>query len=117
KEADANDVLYHSGGLITECPRANFFIVTHDNKLVTPANNILKGITRSEILKIAAAEIKVEERDLYLEELSSAKEAFITSTTKHVLPVAKIDSRQIGNGSPGELTRWLGQQYNHLVFG
>jgi branched-subunit amino acid aminotransferase/4-amino-4-deoxychorismate lyase len=117
KDAGANDVLYHSNGTVSECPRANIFIVTPDNKLVTPSNNILKGITRSEVIKLAMSDIKVEERDLRVDEIFSAKEVFITSTTKHVLPVSHIDGRQIGKGVAGEISRWLALEYNKLVFG
>lgn len=87
----ADDILYHQNGLISECPRSNFFIVTSANTLVTPAKNILKGVTRGKVLEVAKQVFEVEERDIFLDELSTAKEAFITSTTKQVLPVKQID--------------------------
>ena len=57
----AFDVLYHYNGVITECPRCNFFLVTADGTLVTPARNVLKGITRMKVLEFAYANSKVEE--------------------------------------------------------
>src|SRR5882672_3998821 len=46
KERGAEDVLYHQDGVISECPRSNFFIVTADDTVVTPSENILKGVIR-----------------------------------------------------------------------
>lgn len=105
KEQQAQDVLYHNNGWMRECPRANFFIVTKDDALVTPSENILKGITRMQILKLAKENnIQVEEREISLEELYNAREVFITSSTKNILPVNKIDGKLINSGKKGELT-------------
>ena len=105
KEQQAQDVLYHNNGWMRECPRANFFIVTKDDALVTPGENILKGITRMQILKLAKENnIQVEEREISLEELYNAREVFITSSTKNILPVNKIDGNLINSGKKGELT-------------
>ncbi len=110
KEINADDILYHQDGNITECPRANFFIVTAANKLVTPSLNILKGITRARILNAATSLMEVEERNLSMEELKSAKEAFITSTTKMVLPVQAVDDIRF----PAERT--MATRINELLF-
>jgi D-alanine transaminase/branched-chain amino acid aminotransferase len=92
KEKGADDVLYFSNDVVCECPRANFFMITKEDKLVTPAQNILKGITRKNILDNAGfLGIKIEERDINIEELKTAKAAFICSTTKAILPVTQID--------------------------
>jgi len=67
-------------------------MITKEDKLVTPAQNILKGITRKNILDNAGfLGIKIEERDINIEELKTAKAAFICSTTKAILPVTQID--------------------------
>lgn len=102
KEHDADEVLYHHQAEITECPRANFFIVTQNNEVITPAKNILKGITRKKILEFSRLNIK--EGTIGIREIESAKEAFITSTTKYLLPVLKIDGNVIGDGKPGKVT-------------
>jgi D-alanine transaminase/branched-chain amino acid aminotransferase len=91
KEKGFDDVLYHNNGFITECPRSNFFLVTKEDVLVTPSENILQGVTRKHILEIAEKHFKVEERPVRLDEIIAAKEAFITSTTRQILPVAQID--------------------------
>lgn len=115
RQHGANDVLYHQGGVISESPRSNFFLVTADDILVTPAQNILKGITRMKILEVAPAFVRVEERDVAIEELRSAKEAFITSTTKHILPISQIDGHPIGQTVPGPVSQWLNEQLFQLV--
>ena len=53
---------------------------------------MLKGVTRKNILDVCKANgIKVETRDLLLSEVATAKEAFITSSTKRIIPVHQID--------------------------
>jgi len=102
KAQKADDVLYYNNNEITECPRSNFFMVTQKGEVITPSNNILKGITRKKILNFP--EFNIIEANVKPGHLQSAKEAFISSTTKNVLPVLEIDGRAIGNGQPGEIT-------------
>ena len=90
-EKGADDILYHHNGIVSECPRNNFFLVTNAGKLVTPKENVLKGVTRKKIIQLAKESFVVEERAVSLTEIKTAKEAFITSTTKQILPVTKID--------------------------
>ena len=90
--ANADDVLYHRNGEVTECPRSNFFIVTQNDELLTPAAGILEGITRKQVLSLAARHLPVREGTLTLEMIRQAKEAFITSTTRLVTPVASVDA-------------------------
>lgn len=91
KQNHANDVLYHQNGIVTECPRSNFFAVTKDDRIITPSKNILRGVMRSKLVEAAKANFKVEERDLTINEIKNCKEAFITSTTKLLLPVQQMD--------------------------
>lgn len=91
KEQGADDILYYSNGIVRECPRSNFFLVKNGT-LITAANNMLLGITRKNIIKIAIENnIPVEERDFTIAELKTADEAFITSSTKRVTAVKQID--------------------------
>lgn len=87
----ADDILYHANGFVTECPRSNFFLVTKDDRIITPSEGILKGITRGKLIPLAKEAYVLEERPVHLEEIKTAKEAFITSTTKQLLPVAQVD--------------------------
>jgi len=91
KSQNADDILYHQTGIVRECPRSNFFMLK-DNILITPATHMLKGITRKNIISIALANnIKIEERAIHIEELKTAQEAFISSSTKRITPVSQID--------------------------
>jgi len=91
RQHNADDILYHQNGIVTECPRSNFFIVTNDDKIITTSENILKGIMRMKLLQAATLNYHVEERAVSIEEIKRAKEAFITSTTKTILPVHQVD--------------------------
>lgn len=104
KKKNADDVLYHNTGVITECPRANFFIVI-DKEIITPKNNILKGITRSKVLNFKVNGYTIAEEDFSVDDLTSAGEAFITSTTKYAYPVTMIDGKMIGDGKIGTVTK------------
>lgn len=111
KEKKVDDVLYHNTGVITECPRANFFVVT-DKEIWTPGNNILKGITRSKVLKFKISGYPIIERDFSIDDFKNVREAFITSTTKYAYPVSVIDGKMIGNGRIGPVTK----QVRELLF-
>ena len=90
-----DDLLYRHEGLVTECPRANFFIIREDDTIVTPTRNMLHGVTRLQIIRVARSiGLNVEERDLPLSDVMQAKEAFISSSTKRVIPVASVDDHQ-----------------------
>ena len=117
KEKKADDVLYYSDGLLRECPRANIFIVTKDQKVLTPESGMLKGVTRKHVLEISGAMYVTEARDVSLEELRNAGEVFITSTTKNILPVVQVDGYGIGDGNPGEVSRTLAKEYNRIIYG
>ncbi len=107
KEAGASDVLYQKNGVVSEFPRCNFFIVTQDNTIVTPAKDVLLGVTRKNVLGLATLNYKTEERTITIEEIAQAKEAFLTSTTKRILPIVQVDDKVIGNGKPGTVTLGL----------
>jgi D-alanine transaminase len=101
-------------GEITEGSSTNAWIVTEDGHLVTHplGPKVLSGVTRLTALRLAAqSQIKVIERPFAIHELQSAREAFLTSTSSHVLPVTRIDGRPIGNGRPGPITMRLRELY------
>ncbi len=112
KSAGADDVLYFFNGVVTECPRANFFMVTEQNEVLTPKDNILHGVTRKKILELNGYQIKAS--DISIQMLATAKEAFISSSTKNILPVISIGNKLLGDGKPGPITRNLYQQLIQL---
>lgn len=103
----ADDVLYFQNGSITECPRSNFFIVTQNGEIQTAGENVLKGVTRARIIKAALGQYICREKNITPEEAMQADEAFISSTTKGVLPVTSINGKAIGSGKPGPVTEVL----------
>lgn len=111
KKLSADDVLYHKNGEISEFPRSTFFIVTKDNEVVTPGKNVLNGITRKKILELSNG----AERTVTIDDIKNAKEAFITSTTKQVLPIIQVDDMIIGNGEAGKITLDLDAQLQDLI--
>jgi branched-chain amino acid aminotransferase len=112
---NAQDVLYYDhDGYITECPRANIFIVSHDGVVLTPAKNILKGIIRSQLLKMRD-DYSIGERQITLDDLLQAKEVFITSTTKDILPVFQVDDCIINEGHTGPVTASLAAALKRLI--
>lgn len=117
KEKGADDVVYHHNGLLKETPRANFFIVSADQEVITAKNNVLKGVIRKNILNLQNPGFKITERDFTLEELTDASEAFITSTTKHILPVLKIDGKPVGDGKAGPVSAHLSKSLLEKVSG
>jgi len=100
REHAAVDVLYHDD-FISETSRANLFFVRGD-RISTPTRNILKGITRKQILRQFKM-IHVE--DIPFKQLHEFDEIFLTSTSRDVTPVVSIDGKTVGKGEPGEFTR------------
>ena len=115
KAQQADYLLYHDQGIIRESDRSNFFGVTEDGILITPDEKILRGITRKQILELAEDVLPVEEREVGIDELSTLREAFLTSSTKGVMPVVQIDELVIGEGRPGDLTYKLGELFQERV--
>lgn len=114
KKANAYDVLYHRNNEVSEFPRSNFFIVRNDNTVVTPRENVLKGITRKNVLTLAGKYFRAEEATVTLDDVLSAREAFITSTTKRILPVTQVNGHIIGSGRPGDISMTLLQRLIEL---
>ncbi|MHB1140347.1 MAG: D-amino acid aminotransferase [Sulfuricaulis sp.] len=92
-------------GLVTEGAASNIFVVKN-GRLVTPPKGpfILPGITRDLVVEIARARgIPCDELPVKIETLTSADEVWLTSSTKEILPITRIDGRPVGNGKPGPM--------------
>jgi branched-subunit amino acid aminotransferase/4-amino-4-deoxychorismate lyase len=111
-QSGAADVLYHRNNEVSEFPRSTFFIVTEDNTVITPRDNVLPGITRKKILELAS---HAQEANITIDSIRGAKEAFIASTTKQVLPILQVDDIVIGDGKPGKITRELDARLQQLI--
>ena len=107
-------------GFVTEGSSSNAWIVTRNGTVVTRQvdHAILKGITRTVVLDIIAAQgLKLDVRPFTIDEAQQAREAFITSASQTVMPVVRIDGRPIGNGAPGLIASALRRDfYRHAEF-
>ena len=113
-EAGAAEAWMAEDGLVTEGASSSAFIITKTGAIVTRplSHAILPGVTRRAVLALAAeAGLTIEERAFALNEAFDAAEAFFTSASSFVMPVASIDGRAIGDGRPGPHTRRLRELY------
>ena len=114
KAAGADDAWMIEDGYITEGSSNNAYIITKDGTLVTRylGNEILAGITRKAIMRLAAEDnMKIEERLFTAEEALDAVEAFLSSATTFVTSVVSIDGHKIGDGTPGPIAMKLRKIY------
>jgi len=119
KEGADEAILMSVEGYVAEGPGENIFFV-QDNILVTPSksSDILLGITRDSIIKIAEAKgIEVEERDMHREEMYTSDEAFFSGTAAEITPITEIDSKKIGSGRVGPITKMLMDAYDDAARG
>jgi branched-chain amino acid aminotransferase len=110
-------ILTNTKGFITEGATSNIFIVKN-NKLITPseASGILPGITRGVIIEIAERlKVSVKEKLVTRRGLLGADEIFLTNSLAEVLPVTRVDSKPIGTGTVGDITKLLHISYQKAV--
>jgi branched-chain amino acid aminotransferase len=102
-------VMRNYRGELAECTTANLFIVTQGAALTPPLDaGLLAGITREYLFEVAEETgVAMREQVLRDEDLFGADEAFLTSTTREVIPIVQVDGRRIGSGVPGPVTRTL----------
>jgi branched-chain amino acid aminotransferase len=109
-------MLNHKGE-VAECTGDNIFLA-RGGKLLTPPTDagILEGITREAVMELAGdAGIEVREIPLTKHDVFIADECFLTGTAAEVVPVVKVDSRKIGDGTPGPITRDLMERFHKLA--
>ncbi|MGA2799248.1 MAG: branched-chain-amino-acid transaminase [Thermoguttaceae bacterium] len=106
-------------GEVAECTGDNIFIVRQGRLLTPPLEAcILEGITRDVVIDLARqAGIVVLETPLTKHDVYIADECFLTGTAAEVVPVVKVDSRTIGSGSPGPVTRDMMTRFHKLTRG
>ena len=102
-------VMRNNRGELTECATSNLFLVRNNAVLTPPIEcGLLPGITRELLFEVGRnAGIEVREQVLRDGDLFRADEAFLTSTTREIVPIVDVDERAIGNGKPGAVTRRL----------
>ena len=94
---------------------SNFFAV-QNMQIFTADSEVLSGATRDIILEEARkAKIKINYFPISYDQIEKIDEAFISSTSRGLLPVIKIDDKQVGNGRPGKITTFLLSRLNERM--
>lgn len=115
-ESGAAEAILLRDGWVTEGAASNVLVV-RDGEVITPplAPTLLPGITRSVVLELARNEgYPVAERDVAEAELRAATEIWLTSSTREVLPVTRLDGQPVGDGQPGAMWETIHAAYQQL---
>jgi branched-chain amino acid aminotransferase len=109
KKSAFEGVMRNYRGELAECTTSNLFIVKHGAALTPPLDaGLLPGITREFVFEVGAGcGVPVREAVLHDDDLFGADEAFLTSTTRELVPIVRVDDRLIGSGVPGPVTATL----------
>jgi branched-chain amino acid aminotransferase len=113
-------IMLTQDGHVSEGSGENIFLVTNGTLITPPtSDNILMGITRDTLIKLAKEEMGLEtvERPIDRSELYLAEECFMTGTAAHVTPVLEIDHRKVGTGEVGRITKALQDLYFDVIRG
>ena len=119
REAGAFEAVFvDAEGYVTEGSSANVWLVDAEGRIVTrPADHgILRGITRSVLMDVAAAEgVPVVERRFTVAEMKAAREVFLTSAGATLCPVVNIDGETVANGAPGSVAAGLRRRFHEIA--
>lgn len=111
----AIEIVYFQNGNFLEASTSNLFIVKN-NQIITPKEGVLSGITRNLAIKLAKQKrINVEEREIPERDLFSASEIFLTATNKGIVPIIKVDNKEIGDGQVGGVTKILIKAFDDFI--
>jgi branched-chain amino acid aminotransferase len=107
-------LLVAEDGAVLEGLSSNFFAI-REGVLRTEQERALAGVTRSLAIEVAEALLSVRRAAVLRDELPLLDEAFLTSVSREVLPVVRIDERPVGSGGVGPRTRAIMQAFAALV--
>ena len=110
-------ILLDKDNKVSEAPGENIFIVKNDILITPPlSSSALDGITRKSILEFSKnMKIKTKIGEISRGELKKADEVFLTGTAAEITPVIKIETKKIGNGKAGEMTKQIMNAYSEIV--
>ena len=109
------EALLVRNGFILEGMTSNFFYV-RNGVLGTARKNILLGVTRRTVLRVARGiGLDIEYHSLKREQVSALSEAFLTSSSRGVVPIVQIDDKVVGEGSPGSISKKIMEGYTNYV--
>lgn len=113
KENGCYEAILHKDGLVTECSASNVYMVKDGIIYTHPATNgILHGCVRMRVEKfVRNLNIPFVEEGFHLEDIDTADELFLSSSTSEVMPIVKVDNKQVSDGMPGKITRLLQEAY------
>ena len=118
KRANAFEaILLTPEGMLSDGITSNIYLI-RNGKLLTPSSQagIVAGITRGVVLELArSAGLQVVEGVLPVSEIADAEEMFLTSTTREVVPITRVDGKPVGSGKPGPVTLALLKAYRLAV--
>jgi len=116
RKNDVEEVIFNRNGVITEGASSNVFIVKNNHVFTHPKNNlILPGITREVSINILHnLNIEVFENSFTEEEMMSADEIWITSSTREILPITSVNSVKIQSGKAGPLWKKVYLSYQSI---
>ena len=113
-------IILNQDGHVCEGSGENLFLVA-DGRIYTPPieDNVLPGVTRDTVMQLARSELGVDvvETRIDRSQIYVADECFLTGTAAHLTPVVEVDSRRIGDGSPGPVSSRLRDLYFDIVVG
>ena len=110
-------LMLNEQGLVAECTGDNIFLVS-GGRITTPpiSSGALAGVTRAVAIKLAGElGIEVSEPQTTRYDIYTADECFLTGTAAEIIPAVELDSRPIGNGKPGPVTRLLIERFRELT--
>jgi len=115
-QAGADEAIsYGFDGYVSEGGAENIWIVK-DGVLMTPSHGVLEGITRAAVAEIASKlGHRVTFTNIAKYDVYQADEVFLCSTAGGIIPVTEVDSRRVGSGSPGPVTKAVGEQYLDML--
>ncbi len=108
-------ILLNEQGYITEGSRSNIFFIDKDNNLITPhLDDVLPGITRSNVIELAKRnDVNFLERKIHYRELPRFDAAFVTGTSRKILPLQSIDDHRFN--PQNRLLRNLIDWYENMI--
>lgn len=109
-------VLIRDNSFMTEGAASNIFVAKDGVLLAPPKDHLmLPGITYDVVLELAQANgIPCEVRRIEVDEVRSADELLLTSSTKEVLPITRLDGQPVGTGKPGAMFSRLYALYQNF---
>lgn len=107
-------IIVNNDGFLMEGFSSNFYAI-QEGTLYTAGQEVLHGVARRVVLIVAPEVIPVNFQPIHINQLTQIEEAFLTSSSRGIVPIVKIDDLRIADGFPGASTRQLNKAYDRWV--